>query len=400
MPMEPENLQEVLVTRPEELSACCKHLAACRRFGFDTEFVGEDTYHPDLCLIQVATPERLILIDPLTVGPLDAFWNLVTDPANQVVVHAGREEVRLCRLWSGKVPGSLFDLQIAAGLVGMTFPLSHGNLVSQLLNVQLSKGETLTEWRYRPLTAAQIRYAFDDVRYLLSSWQKLSARLTELNRADWAAEEFSRLTANSFPEEIQLEKWRKLKGLGSLDRRRLAVVRALYQWRDVTAGQTNRPIRAICRDDLLIEIAKRLPSKERDLKVIRGLPRRFAPEILEVVEQNRAIPLAECPAVLEREPDPVQLGLITNIVAAVLSNYCARCHLAPNLVAAATDMRHLVRARLQGNAFPEHSLLYQGWRRTHVLPELLAVLEGRATLRVVDVHSEIPLAITENHDGP
>src|SRR5262245_14499770 len=167
------DLLEQIVTHPEDLPPVCEHLAASRRFGLDTEFVGEETYHPSLCLIQVATEERLILIDPLTVGPLDAFWKLVIDPANLVVVHAGREEVRLCRHGGGQVPGNLFDLQIAAGLVGLPYPLGHGSLVGQVLGVSLSKGETLTEWRRRPLTRAQVRYAFDDVRYLLPAWQRV-----------------------------------------------------------------------------------------------------------------------------------------------------------------------------------------------------------------------------------
>src|SRR5437899_12725541 len=116
------DLPKQLVTGPQYLLACCHYMASSRQFVFDTEFVGEDTYHPRLCLVQVATNERLILIDPLTVGPLDAFWKLVVDPANQVVVHAGREEVRLCRLWTGNIAGNLFDLQIAAGLVGLAYP--------------------------------------------------------------------------------------------------------------------------------------------------------------------------------------------------------------------------------------------------------------------------------------
>src|SRR5205085_5875743 len=171
------DLPEHIVTTPEELRACCEHLAAGRRFGFDTEFVGENTYHPHLCLVQVATGERLYLIDPLVVGPLDAFWRLVVDPQNLVVVHAGREEVRLCRLWTGQTPGNFFDLQIAAGLVGLAYPLGAGPLVSHVVGVHLAKGETRTEWRHRPLTPEQIRYAFDDVRHLLAAWQKLSGRL-------------------------------------------------------------------------------------------------------------------------------------------------------------------------------------------------------------------------------
>src|SRR5262249_16986016 len=155
-----------IVRRPEELTACCQYLATCPRFGFDTEFVGEESYHPHLCLVQVATTERLLLIDPLTAGPPDAFWKLVTCPGNRGIVQAGREEVRLCRLWSGEAPGNLFDLQIAAGLVGLVYPLGHAALVHQLLGTRIPKAETLTEWRDRPLTDRQIRYAFDDVRHL------------------------------------------------------------------------------------------------------------------------------------------------------------------------------------------------------------------------------------------
>src|SRR4051794_30933814 len=187
-------VQEVVVATPEELTECCGFLASCPRVGFDTEFVGEDTYHPRLCLVQVATPERLYLIDPLSAGPLDAFWKLLLDPARLVVVHAGREEVRLCRLWTGQVPANLFDLQLAAGLVGMVYPMGHGALVGQLVGAHLAKGETLTEWRHRPLTAAQVRYAFDDVRYLLRAHDKLTARLEKLGRIDWAREEFGRLS--------------------------------------------------------------------------------------------------------------------------------------------------------------------------------------------------------------
>src|SRR4051812_24369406 len=102
---------EEIVSTPEALAACCAHLATFPLLGFDTEFVGEDAYHPKLCLVQVAVPGRLYLIDPFEAGPLDAFWKLLHDPARVSVVHAGREEVRLCRLWSGSPPANLFDLQ-------------------------------------------------------------------------------------------------------------------------------------------------------------------------------------------------------------------------------------------------------------------------------------------------
>jgi ribonuclease D len=389
-------LPEVMITQPQELAACCAYLASCPQLGFDTEFIGEQTYHPRLCLVQVATTEKLFLIDPMTAGPLDAFWDIVVDPAHTVIVHAGREEARLCHLWTGRAPGNLFDVQIAAGLVGLVYPLSHANLASQLLGVQMSKGETLTEWGNRPLTPRQIRYAFDDVRYLLPLWQRLATQLQELERVEWAREEFARLATQAAPEEPSTEKWRKLRGLGTLDRRGLAVLRELYHWRNETAARTNRPARAIVRDDLLIEIARRLPERPRDLQIIRGLPRRDLDAIMEIVNRARTIAWEECPRVAGREQDPPQLALITHVLTAVLGDLCAKSRLAAPLIASSHDIRLLVRSRLQAASLPSSSILVHGWRSRFILPELLAVLDGRRSLRIADLNAEAPFGIEDS----
>jgi ribonuclease D len=392
-------LPEKIITSPQDLQACCQQLASCQQFGMDTEFVGEATYHPRLCLVQVATSERLYLIDPLTVGPLDAFWKLVVDPANMVVVHAGREETRLCCLWTGQGPGRIFDLQIAAGLIGLPYPLGHGPLVNHLFGIHLAKGETLTEWRDRPLTPAQVRYAFDDVRYLLPAWNIINKRLEELGRSDWEREECTRMGTASLGEEFFQEKWRRLRGLGALNRSRLAVVRDLFQWREETAARLNRPARSIVRDDLLVEIARRDPSRERDLHPIRGLPRRDLPAILEVVKQARSLPLEKCPPLAEREQDPPQFGLVTAVLQAFLGNWCLQHRLAANLVASPGDVKTLVRAHRQGR-LPDNSPLVEGWRRGHILPELLAFLEGRRRLRLAPVSAPVPFVIDDGEILP
>src|SRR5205085_12526896 len=123
-------------------------------------------------------------------------------------------------------------------------------------------------------------------------------------------------------EEPAREKWRKLRGLGSLDRRRLAVVRELARWREETAAQLNRPARSIVRDDLLIEIARRNPTRERDLHVIRGLPRRNLAAIVEVVQEARALPLDQCPALAGPERDPPQAGMVANVLESGLVHFC------------------------------------------------------------------------------
>jgi ribonuclease D len=390
------DLAERLIGQPQELAVCVKQLAECRRFGLDTEFVGEKSYHPHLCLIQVATEEALYLIDPLSVGPLDAFWEVVVNPQSEVIVHAGREEVRLCYLACGKVPANVVDLQLAAGLAGLPYPLGHGNLVKEVAGVSLSKGETLTEWGKRPLTKSQIRYAFDDVRYLLAIWKKLSTRLDKLGRRKWAKEEFDRLVVGAKPhapaDAAASEKWRKLRGVGGLDRRRLAIVRELFAWREAAAAKNNRPPRTIIRDDLLLEIARRGPTKEGDLHVVRGLPRRDLEEVVQAVQRGRDVLLEDCPPLTERDQDPPQVAMVTAILMSVLADICAKQQLASNLVAATLDVKLLVRARWQGGELPVDSLLTHGWRREHVLPDLLAVLEGRRGVRVADMAAEGPLA--------
>ncbi len=390
------DFQEKLITQPDELAACCAHLNTVHQFGLDTEFVGEDSYHPHLCLVQVATLDTLYLIDPVTVGPLEAFWKVVVDPANLVVVHAGREEVRLCHLWSGRAPGNLFDLQIAAGLVGFSYPLSHGVLVHQILGVKLAKWETLTEWRHRPLTRSQIRYALDDVRYLLPMWRHLAGELDRLGRSAWAGEEFERLltlASAGVPElAADSQRWRKVRGLGALDRRRLAMVRELYHWREQVAAAGNRPARSVVRDDLLLEIVRRNPTKAGDLQMIRGLAKRYLDDIIQAIERARALPAEDWPEASEREQDPPQVGLMVNVVNAVLADFCLGNQLAPSLVATSQDVKMLVRARLAGAPPPAESLLTRGWRTAFVLPQLQAILEGRRWLRIADPRAEAPFA--------
>ena len=182
-------------------------------------------------------------------------------------------------------------------------------------------------------------------------------------------------------------------GVGTLDRRRLAVVRELYRWRNETAARSNRPARAIVRDDLLIEIARRGPSCARDLHVVRGLPKRDLPDIVRVVGQAHELPAEQWPAAFDRDQDPPQVGLVSNVLSAVLGDFCARHQLAPNLVASGNDLKNLVRGRLPNGkvADTQDSPLTQGWRAEHVLPVLRAVLDGRQSVRVNDINSETPL---------
>ena len=217
-------------------------------------------------------------------------------------------------------------------------PAGAGPLIHLVTGERLKKGETLTDWRKRPLTPQQVQYAFDDVRYLLPIWERITEKLERLKRTDWAKEEFAALVRRSLEEEPGVERWRKVGGLGGLDRKKLAVVRALYQWREAKADRQNRPARTVVRDDLLLEIARRNPKEERDLDVMRGLQKKEFPEIVRVVREARALPADQWPVAVPRENDPPQVALVAGLLNAVLGDFCGRTQLAPGLAAPA-DVR-------------------------------------------------------------
>ncbi|HET6576402.1 MAG TPA: ribonuclease D [Fimbriiglobus sp.] len=392
-PFQPPALPEHAIDRPDRLAACLDLLRAADHVGFDTEFVGEDSYRPDLCLVQVAIRDHLFLIDPLGCGPLDEFWDLLHDPNRVVVVHAGREEVRMCRFATGRPPTNVADVQVAAALVGMTFPIGYGGLVQEVLGARAHKGETLTDWRRRPLTPNQVRYAFDDVRYLLPLWGRLSDRLKTLKRGSWAVEEFKAFVTRATADDPAVEKWRRLKGLGGLGRRELAVAREVYVWREDFAARLNRPPRVLLRDDLIVEIARRATRHPDDVHSLRGVPRGETEAILSTVHRALALPQSECPAVAERENDPPHVATLAALLGVVLAELCGRLRLAPNLVATSADLKALVRARQPGGKSPADTQLAHGWRASAIRPHLEAVLDGAAVLRVTDPASPNPVTV-------
>ncbi len=172
-------------------------------------------------------------------------------------------------------------------------------------------------------------------------------------------------------------------------------MRAIYNWREDVAASHNRPPRTFLRDDLILEIARRMPSWDRDIGSVRGVGKKFIPAILRAVETARQLPIEQCPPYVEREQELPQVPLIGNILVAVLGNFCHQAQLAVGFVANQEDLRSLVRSRLSGKPLPERCPLSRGWRREHILPELEAVLEGRRSLRITDIQSETPLAIAD-----
>ncbi len=384
------------VTTPSALKDLVDHIRAVGRFAFDTEFVSEDTFEPVLCLIQVATESRLAVVDPLKVGDVSSFWDAVIDPSLRVVMHAAGEDLRICKLKTGTVPRRVFDVQIAAGLVGFGYPLSLGNLVHQTLKISLPGGETRTDWRRRPLSEAQLRYALDDVRHLLDLADLLTERLGKLGRLDWADDEFAAFLGE-IDHRADEDRWRRLSGLHLLNRRGLEVARRISDWRVEDARRSNRPLRSVLRDDLLVAIAKRQPATRRDLEALRDFNRPQllgrADEILGVIAQAQQVAPDQLPEHAGRHDDGPGLAMVVSLLAATLSQTCAQAKLAVGLVGGAADLKEFVRWYVEGRDQTRRPDLLQGWRAGVCGRTLLDVLSGQRALRIVDPEAEVPVAL-------
>lgn len=383
-------LPEKWVSTPHQVAEFVDYLRTKPRFGFDTEFIGENLYRPELCLVQIATDDQLTLIDPLTAGSLSELWKLFLEPERTVVVFAGREDVRICQHQCGTYPVNLFDLQIAAALAGYSYPIGYSGLVSELFSSTPPKGETLTNWRHRPLSTAQIRYAYDDVRYLLPAYDRLNRRLERLKRLDWANEEFQTLIRTASDDDPAAEKWRKIKGSRGLRRRELAVVRALSNWREEYAEQMNRPARYLLKDEIIVELAKRPPSCPDDIRAYRNVPRGSAEKIYKEVIKAVSLPAADYPELGEQDINTPQINQLANLLGIVLNDFCERNFLAPNFVATSNDVKSLVRAKRDANS-EVNGRLGSGWRAEIIRPMLESVLDGQLVIRVGQLKSRAPL---------
>ena len=226
-------------------------LAAQPFIAFDTEFVSEHTYRSQLCLLQVAAPGVLAVIDTLAVPEIEPFWRLLAEPGRTTIVHAGREEMGFILHAIQARPAELFDVQVAAGLVDHDYPAGYSSVVRKFLNEQASKAETRTDWRKRPLSDAQLAYAVDDVRHLERLWTTLERKLESLGRSAWMAAEMA-TWQDDVEESFSRKRWRRVAGLNGLSRRELAIARELWHWRDAVAEERNMPPKRVLRDDLLV----------------------------------------------------------------------------------------------------------------------------------------------------
>jgi ribonuclease D len=386
------------LTTSAQLRQFCESLADAELIAFDTEFVSEHTYHPQLCLVQVAVGDRLAVIDPLEMEDVTPLWHWLADPRRSVVAHSAREELRFCMRAINRPPHGLFDTQIAAGLVGLEYPAAYSSLVTRLANVKLHKGETRTDWRRRPLSKKQLEYALQDVIHLPPLYHKLQQKLTKLGRVEWMHTEMQAWQEQIEAEETR-ERWRRVKGVSGLSGRAMAVLRELWRWRNDQAQRRDCPSKRVLRDDLLVELAKRQSADIKHIQALRGMERgdlkRQMPQIAAAIERGMMLPEDQLPH-LGRKNSLPPFNLLGQFLATALGSICRDAKVAPGLVGTVQDVRDLIawRLQLQGK-LPgdpgEPPALAQGWREEVVGRVIEDLLEGKLAIRISDALSEMPL---------
>ena len=384
-----------LLDDPASVSRLCDDIARAGLFALDTEFVSERTYHPQLGLVQVATAEWIVAIDPLAVPDLSALWRLVADPTVTTVVHAGEQETRFCLAAAGALPGALFDVQLAAGLLGERYPLSYANLVERVVRARPRQGQARTDWLRRPLADAQLSYALEDVRYLIPLWERLRERLARLKRDGWLTEETERRLA-AVQKDLSAPRWERVGGSQGFGRRALAVVREIGEWRETTAQSRDLPRGWVLPDHLITAIAQALPRAPEDLRRLRGTERiraRDVEALLAAVERALRLPESELPARRRPGRPPPQSRMLGLLLEAVLESLCAERQVDAGLVGSAHALRDLVAWRLADAKTEAMPFLLQGWRAELCGDLLEKTLSGGVALRVRDAAAEDPLAV-------
>jgi len=357
------------------------------RLGIDTEFMPEGRYRPLLCLVQVCVGEEVVVLDPIEddLGDPAPLAQVLADPAVEVVLHAGRQDVAILRRAWRTDFANVFDTQIAAGFAGFSAQAGYTGLLHDVLKIRLAKSASFTRWDARPLTPEQLRYAREDVEHLLPLTDELQRRLKQSGRLEWAREECLAI-ADATDERAPEDAWRRLPRISGLDPRGRALARELASWRERTAAAEDRPVGSIVRDPTLVELAKRAPSSANELGQIRGagpdVIRRRARDILAAVERGRSAPpiqLDEGERLATDAADGPTIALAESLVRA----RAYEAGLAYELIAARADLAPIVVAARRSKPEPDVRTL-RGWRRELVGAELLELLAGRRSLGVVN----------------
>ena len=367
-----------LINKTDDLANLINRMSAHDFVAVDTEFMRENTYWPDLCLLQIATPDEAAAIDPKAEGlDLEPLLDLLVRKNDVLkVFHAGGQDLEIIHNMTGCVPNPLFDTQIAAMALGYGEQIGYSNLIESILGHSLDKGARFTDWSRRPLDKRQIDYAIADVTHLATIFPKLVAKLKKTGRGAWLDEEMERLADPSsffFPPE---DAWKRLK-LPSRNPQVLGRLKALAGWRETEARAKNLPRGRIIKDDTMNDIAGHPPKTQEDLGKVRGLSAGWrnndiGTRMMAALAKAEPLSADELPAREPRGPGLTKdAALVSDLLKLLLKIRSKEAGVAAKLIARSDELERLAAGVRDGLN------ILSGWRFDEFGRDALDLVEGR-----------------------
>lgn len=371
-----------LITTSEALSALCERLSQSEFLAIDTEFMRENSYWPELCLIQIGNEEEAAAIDPLAEGiDLGPLLELLTENEDVLkVFHAGGQDIEIIVNLTGKTPHPVFDTQIAMMAISQSEQIGYANLVDSWLGITVDKGARFTDWSRRPLTEKQIEYAIGDVTHLAKIFPKILKKLIKTGRGSWLDAEMDKLAdpANYITDPD--EAWRRIRSPGH-NPQVLGRLKALAAWREGEAQHKNIPRGRIMRDETLVDIAAHPPKKQSDLVKVRGLSTAWrdndiGKRLMKVVEGAAPLDKSEMPAKVKAgAPLGKEGALVADLLKLLLKIRAREMDVAARLLTRADEMGALA-------AGLRDLPVLKGWRYEVFGRSALELVEGKLAFAV------------------
>lgn len=368
-----------VIETTEDLKALVKELKAAPYIALDTEFMRDQTYWPKLCLMQVAATGIEAIIDPLADGiDLKPFFELLKAKGIVKVLHAARQDIEIFYHQGHVIPDPLFDTQIAAMVCGFGESASYETLARKLAHAEIDKSARFTDWSRRPLTKRQLEYALADVTHLRIVYETLAKQLEKTGRSAWVEEEIADLKSPALYKLEPQHAWKRLKARTS-NKRFLAVLAAVAEWREVEAQTRDQPRNRILKDEALLEIAAHPPEKAEGLDHIRVIPKGFGASragkaLFEAVEKGLKAPPPDGiePERPRRRREPSQATI--DLIKTLLRLRAEAAGVAPRLIADSDDIERLAAHEDDGVA------ALHGWRADVFGDDARALRDGKLAL--------------------
>jgi ribonuclease D len=374
-----------LITTSEALAELCARFATANFITVDTEFMRENTYWPELCLIQVADTEEAAAIDPQAPGiDMTPLYKLLTDNEDVLkVFHAGGQDVEIVYNLTGRTPHPIFDTQIATMAISQSEQIGYSNLVESWLGIDVDKGARFTDWSRRPLTDRQIEYAIGDVTHLSKIFPKILARLRKTGRGEWLNAEMEKLADPENYRNDPQKAWRRIKAAGR-NPGVLGRLKALGAWREMEAQDKNIPRGRIVRDETMADIASHPPKSQADLAKVRGLSagwrdNEIGKRLMATLEG--ATPLTEDempPRAARGAPLGKEGALVADLLKLLLKIRSREIDVSSRLLARSEELE-LLAAGVRKNL-----AILEGWRYEQFGHDALDLVEGKMAFAVVN----------------